>query len=238
MLENNGIGKGGVVLSDDLIQADGGILIGYDKLDGRIPGCYQYDGFVTIKVKAVFDYDFIADTQVRLAGEKTWQDTVTANVGDKVEFQIQYKNTSNKSQTHVVLRDILPPNLRYVPGSTKLMDAKYPNGATINEDVLVDDNGFLIGDYSAGSNAYVMFTAEVVDDSLACGQNTLINKGQAYVNDKLLEDRATVIIYKNENYDFTSAQTIQITAIIIGISICIVILIWLIYKIIKFNRRK
>ena len=238
LLENNGIGKGGVVLSDDLIQADGGILIGYDKLDGRIPGCYQYDGFVTIKVKAVFDYDFIADTQVRLAGEKTWQDTVTANVGDKVEFQIQYKNTSNKSQTHVVLRDILPPNLRYVPGSTKLMDAKYPNGATINEDVLVDDNGFLIGDYSAGSNAYVMFTAEVVDDSLACGQNTLINKGQAYVNDKLLEDRATVIIYKDENYDFTSAQTIQITAIIIGISICIVILIWLIYKIIKFNRRK
>ena len=83
-----------------------------------------------------------------------------------------------------------------------------------------------------------MFTAEVVDDSLACGQNTLINKGQAYVNDKLLEDRATVIIYKDENYDFTSAQTIQITAIIIGISICIVILIWLIYKIIKFNRRK
>ncbi len=194
---NNSVGKGGLSVGDEVVTnaANGGMLIGYDKLDGRIPGCYQYDSFVTIQVKAVFD-DFMVEKKVRLAGEKTWQDTVTANVGDKVEFQIQYKNTSNKSQTHVVLRDILPPNLRYVPGSTKLMDAKYPNGATINEDVLVGDNGFLIGDYAAGANAYVMFTAEVVDDSLACGQNTLINKGQAYVNDKLLEDRANVVTNK------------------------------------------
>ncbi len=240
LFTNNGIGKGGLSVGDEVVTnaANGGMFIGYDKLDGRIPGYYQYDSFVTIQVKAVFDYDFIADTQVRLAGEKTWQDTVTANVGDKVEFQIQYKNTSDKSQTHVVLRDILPPNLCYVSNSIKLKNSNYPNGATVNGDGLVGDNGFLIGDYAAGANAYVMFTAEVVDDSLACGQNTLINKGQAYVNAKLLEDRATVIIYKNENYDFTSAQTIQITAIIIGISICIVILIRLFYKIIKFNRRK
>jgi len=197
LLENNSIGKGGLTLSDEIVTkaSAGGTLIGYDKLDGRVPGCYQYANYVTIQVKVVFD-DVMVEKKVRLAGEKTWQDTVTANVGDKVEFQIQYKNTSDKDQTHVVIRDILPPNLRYVPGSTKLMDAAYPNGAVVNEDVLIDDDGFLLGDYTAGSNAYVMFTAEVVDDSLACGKNNLINKGQVYVNSKLTEDRATVVTNK------------------------------------------
>ena len=39
LLENNGIGLGGLILSDDIVKAkSGGVLIGYDALDGRIPG--------------------------------------------------------------------------------------------------------------------------------------------------------------------------------------------------------
>lgn len=231
-LENNGIGRGGIQLSDDVLKS-GGTLIGYDTLDGRIPGCFQYDGFVTIKVKAVFD-DFMVKTQVRHAGDKKWQDTIDAKVGDKVEFQIEYQNLSDGDQTHVVLRDILPPNLRYIPGSSKLKNASYPNGATVNGDVLVGDDGFLVGDYTSGSNAFVMFTAEVVDDCLTNGQNTLINWGRVSVNgEKLLKDDARVIVQKRPK-DFI-AKIIWLSA---GILFCLVILIRLIYKIVKFNRRK
>lgn len=195
---NNSIGKGGLSVGDEVVTnaANGGMLIGYDKLDGRVPGCYQYDSFVTIQVKAVFD-DFKVDKKVRLAGEKTWQETVNANIGDKVEFQIEYRNLSAGDQTHVVLRDILPANLRYVPGSIKLMDAAYPNGATINGDSLVGEDGLLLGDYTSGSNAFVMFTAEVVDESLSCGENTLVNWARGSVNNtKLLKDTATVVTNK------------------------------------------
>lgn len=234
LFTNNGIGKGGLSVGDEVVTnaANGGMLIGYDKLDGRIPGCYQYDSFVTIQVKAVFD-DFMTKTQVRHAGDKEWQDIITANVSDKVEFQIEYQNISDEWQNNVVIRNILPPNLSYISGSTKIKNSSHPNGATVNEDHIIDD-GIQVGDYSPGANVYVMFTAEVVDDSLANGQNTLINWGRASVNgEKLLKDDAKVIVQKRPK-DFIT----KIILLSAGILICIVILIWLIYKIIKFNRRK
>lgn len=234
LLENNSIGKGGLTLSDEIVAkaTAGGTLIGYDKLDGRIPGCYQYANYVTIQVKAVFD-DFMTKTQVRHAGDKEWQDIITANVGDKVEFQIEYQNISDEWQNNVVIRNILPPNLSYISGSTKIKNSSHPNGATVNEDHIIDD-GIQVGDYSPGANVYVMFTAEVVDDSLANGQNTLINWGRASVNgEKLLKDDARVIVQKRPK-DFIT----KIILLSAGILICIVILMRLICKIIKFNRRK
>ncbi|MDE7415057.1 MAG: DUF11 domain-containing protein [Lachnospiraceae bacterium] len=221
-LENNAIGLGGVKLSDDVVQAaSGGIMIGYDKLDGRIPGCYEYDGTVGIRVRAVFDYDYTVDTQVRLAGEKEWQDIITANVGDKVEFQIEYKNTSKLQQDDVAVRDLLPTSLRYVPGSIKLMNASHKQGATINGDALVDNNGLKIGNYGAGANAYIMFTAEVIEDGLARGSNTLVNWGQASVGSNVNQDYACVIVYND--IVFRVISSILLTLIVI----CLIIIIFL-----------
>ena len=46
---NNGIAKDGIELSDDIIFK--GVPIGYNSLDGEIPGCYDYDGQAIIKVR-------------------------------------------------------------------------------------------------------------------------------------------------------------------------------------------
>ncbi len=227
-LENNGIGRGGIQLSNDILKS-GGTLIGYDKLDGRIPGCYQYANYVTIQVKAVFD-DFMVETKVRHAGDKEWQDTIDAEVGDKVEFQIEYWNTSDEWQNDVVIRDILPPNLCYVPGSTKIKNSSYPEGADINEDFIADDNGISVGDYGPNANVFIMFTAEVIDDNLALGKNSLINKGQAYANSKLLEDRAIVVTDKIDKHISISSIIVLAVAIVLITSIYLII--------IKFNRRK
>jgi hypothetical protein len=51
--ENNGIGAGGTRLSDDIMKD--GVLIGFDALDGRVPGCYKYLSYSTIKVFPVFE---------------------------------------------------------------------------------------------------------------------------------------------------------------------------------------
>ena len=51
-----------------LRAASGGTLIGYSDLDGRIPGYYQYASYVTIKVKAIFDYGFSVENKVREIG--------------------------------------------------------------------------------------------------------------------------------------------------------------------------
>ena len=232
LLENNGIGKGGLTLSDEIVTkaSAGGTLIGYDKLDGRVPGCYQYDNYVSIKVKVVFDYEFTTETRVRLEGEKNWQDTVTANIGDKVEFQIEYWNTSNEWQNGVVINDILPPNLRYVPGSTKIKNSSHPNGAVIIEDHIIG-NGIQVGDYGPDANVYVIFTAEVVDDSLAGGQNTLINWGRVSVNgEKVIPDYAGVQVSKSEN------GIIVIAVILLLIIICC--LVGIVALIIKMRHQR
>lgn len=200
LLENNGIGAdGGIQLSDDIAAPESdGVLIGYDELDGRVPGCYQYANYITIMVKVVYDYSFALDTQVRLVGsaDESWQKEGTAEIGDTIEFQLTYENTDNLTQEDVVIRSVLPDNLEYVAGSTVLYNVNYPNGLVSDTDAVVD-NGINIGAYTAGSNAFVRFTAKVVDEDLAWGSNTLVNWGRASVGETLQQDAASVIVQNN-----------------------------------------
>ena len=201
LLENNGVGaNGGVKLSDDIVKSTaGGVLIGYDALDGKVPGCYQYANYVTIQVKAVFDTDYTVSKQVRIKGsdDKTWKESVDAQVGDEVEFQIEYKNTSKTDSTQtLVLRDVLPANLEYVAGTTMLYNALHANGVNLDDGLLISDEGVKVGHYTAGSNAIIRFTAKVVDTNLACGSNTLVNWGRASVGETVLQDHAEVVINK------------------------------------------
>lgn len=194
--ENNSIGLGGVQLSDDIVKAkSGGVLVGYDSLNGEIPGCYQYDGAATIQLKVVYDYEYTVEKKVRIAGDtdKTWKDTVDAKVGDKVEFLIGYRNTSNQAQHNVLIKDILPNNLRYVEGTTMLKNSNYPNGAKVldNQPGIITDS-INIGSYGPNANAYVTFTAEVIRNSLACGHNTLANWAQVGVGSTVRQDHAEV----------------------------------------------
>ncbi len=229
LLENNGIGLGGLTLSDDIVNAkSGGVLIGYDALDGRVPGCYQYDNFVSIKVKVVYDYEFSVETKVRLADDedKTWQDTVKAKVGDKVEFQFQYLNTSKYNQAGVVVRDLLPSNLRYVEGSTIVYNGNHPNGVKLDTDDVIN-GGVNIGSYDGNANAYIRITAEVVDDNLACGSNTLINWAQVRVGDTVVKNHAEVHVQAEKNRNIFIA-----VAVVLGIALlmCLVFIIILLYK--------
>ena len=200
LLENNGIGAdGGIQLSDDIAAPEsGGVLIGYDELDGRVPGCYQYANYITIMVKVVYDYSFTLDTQVRLAGsaDESWQKEGAAEIGDTVEFQLTYENTDDLTQEGVVIRSMLPDNLEYVAGSTVLYNVNYPNGLVSDTDAVVD-SGINIGAYTAGSNALVRFTAKVVDEDLAWGSNTLVNWGRASVGETIQQDAASVIVQNN-----------------------------------------
>ncbi|WP_251390938.1 DUF11 domain-containing protein [Mediterraneibacter agrestimuris] len=199
LLENNSIGLGGLALSDDVVKTkSGGVLIGYDALDGRIPGCYQYANYVTIKVKAVFDYEYTVGQKVRLADseDRTWKESVDAKVGDKVEFRIGYENTSDKSQTGVAIKDILPANLKYVDDTVVLKNGNHESGLTITNDEDLFSNGLRIGNYGSGANAFLYFTAEVVDENLGTGVNTLTNWSQAGVGLKTIQDYATIEVSK------------------------------------------
>ena len=200
LLENNGIGAdGGVTLSDDIVASESsGVLIGYDELDGKVPGGYEYTNYVTVMVKVVYDYSFTLDTQVRLVDstDDSWQKESAAEIGDTVEFQIIYENTDDFTQEDVIVRSVLPENLEYVAGTTMLYNTNHPDGLLLDTDAVVD-NGINIGAYTAGSNAYVRFTAKVVDKNLAWGSNTLVNWGRASVGETVQQTYAGIVVQNN-----------------------------------------
>ncbi len=209
LLENNGVGAKGLPLDNTLVTkaSQGGQMIGYYDhgkdangntiLDGVIPGCYQYSSYVTIRVKAVFDTDFRVSQKVRILGDNTWHNYVDAKVGDKIEIQTQYKNTDFRNNTHenVAMKAKLPKNLKYVSGSTLLFTTQTPNG--LKKEDGIAGNGIYIGTYGKDSNAYVRFTAEVVDENLVCGTTGLVNWVQAGVGQVTLQDFATIRVAKD-----------------------------------------
>lgn len=195
LFENNHF-TSGTSLSDRVVNTANGALIGYNKLDGRVPGCFDFDGIVTIQVKAVYDYDFAVNKMVRLADseDKTWYKYVDAKVGDTVEFMIHYDNISNYLQNDVGVRDYLPKNLEYIQGSTLLYTGSL-NGVTMNSNNITN-GGIPIGSFNGGADAFVVFRAKVIDNSLACGDNSLVNWAQVSVGDTSKEAHATVGVAK------------------------------------------
>ena len=195
LIENNGA-VNNTKLSDNLVM--GGTTLGYDSLNGEIPGCFQYASIVTFRVKAIYDYDFSVTKLVRLAGETEWKKQVYAKVGDTVEYKITYKNTSDSLEENVVLFDKLGSNQTYVPGSTKLYNSNYKDGLAL-KDGLTTSEGINIGDYKANAAAVVTFQVTMQDDNLGCGgDNVLRSWAQGYIghDETMKQDYADVLIYK------------------------------------------
>lgn len=186
---NGNITKKDVVKSiSDKVITKSGVSI------GDMPGCYAYSKYVNIKVRPVFtDGNFTVEKTVRKAGDKTWVESVDAKVGDKVEYNIHYKNTTEGAVENVMFKDVLPTNLKIV-GDVKLYNATNPNGLVEPGDIVKD--GINIGGYAVNGDAYIRFTAEVIDNNLICGKNTLRNWGQIGVGKITLQDSADVVVQK------------------------------------------
>lgn len=171
-----------------------GVTLGYDKLDGKVPGCNEYAGYITFKVKAD-QANFEVNKQVRKVGTSEWKETLNAKKGDTVEYQIEYKNTGTTQQNNVVIKDNLPKGLNYVAGSTTLKNASNPVAKTVSDNLTKKD-GINIGNYTPGSNAFIRFKATVSEKDLECGKNTLKNVASAVTNNGTKSDDAIVIVDK------------------------------------------
>ncbi|MBR2855480.1 DUF11 domain-containing protein, partial [Candidatus Saccharibacteria bacterium] len=125
-----------------------GATLGYDAMDGKIPGCYQYSGVLTIDVKVHSSVAAKVEKKVRIKGTKEWSESVEAKVGDEVEYQIEYVNLLSDSVKNVMMRDVLPTNVEYVQNSTILYNANHKDGIAMKENTLTT-TGVNIGDYAA-----------------------------------------------------------------------------------------
>lgn len=188
----------GQAIGDNLFK-EGGAKLGYSSLNGSLPGCDQFSGYIS--------FQFVADQpkftfkkDVRMNGTKEWKDSVQAKKGDTVDYRLSYENTGTTEQKNVVFKDILPKGLTYVPGSTKLQNGSFPSGKAIADGI--NAGGVNIGNYAAGANAFLVFSAKV--DGENC--TTLKNVASAETNNGNQQDNAEVII-PGENCTTPAAVT-------------------------------
>ncbi|MCL2869543.1 DUF11 domain-containing protein [Candidatus Saccharibacteria bacterium] len=187
----------GFVIPDSVVSS--GALIGYEKMDGNVPGCYQYSGILTIRVKVTTEKDpgFTVEKKVRLHGSTDWVKIVNAKPGEQVDYQIGYKNTGTAQQNNVIAKDQLPIGVTYKNSTTTLRNAANPdgNGLRVASNNLITTKGINIGNYAAGANAYVRFTATLpAAKDLRCGKNTLTNTGSIETDNGAKSDTANVVI--------------------------------------------
>lgn len=140
----------------------------------------------------------ISKTVRKIGGEKVWSETVEANSGDTVEFQIDAKNSGNSTINNLVIRDVLPNGLEYIAGSAKLYNANNQFKGSAISDAVVTDTGANVGAYTSGSNAVVRLRAKVASNEKlpVCGDNMLTNLAQASDQKIAKNDTASVKVSK------------------------------------------
>jgi uncharacterized repeat protein (TIGR01451 family)/LPXTG-motif cell wall-anchored protein len=174
-----------------------GTPLGYDALDGKLPGCTQYSGYVTFRFR-VDQPNFEIQKQVSPTGQNKYAETITANPNDEVDYKIQYKNTGSTQQDNVVIKDQLPAGVTYVPGSTQISNSNTNNQWKPSTNNDITTQGINIGSHAPNGNTYLKFKAKITDnDKLEkCGINTLVNTAIAETDNGNKSDTATVTVTK------------------------------------------
>lgn len=152
-------------LSDSIVSD--GALIGDNVMNGDLPGCFDYAATVQIHVKInVQETPKLQLTkQVKIDGAANWSKEVDTKPGANVKWLLSTKNISNVQLTNVVIRDVLPPHVKLVPGSVHLINSA---GDKVQTDGPLFAGGFTVGNYASAAVQYVTFNTTTLDDFQGC----------------------------------------------------------------------
>ena len=209
-LENNGFSPDGKSLSDDIINEP--TLIGYDKLDGSIPGCYQYSAYITIRVKPVFvdngnvslvnDSPSLIDPKdVFFVDMKVWDGEKwvyelpnDVTVGDRLFYMLTYINKTNRLSDNIQVKISHHDCLRIIDDTTELCRLDVDKQTMKNG---IDVEGLKIGTYKPDESVSIIFQAEVIDNALPDNGRSLYCTGQIQDGNTILSDRVNVKAVKD-----------------------------------------
>lgn len=160
-VENNAHPYPGIALPDS-ITTDAGAKLGYDVMNGNVPGCFQYTAIVTIKVR-VKAPALQLTKRVTTPGSTDWRENISVKAGDTVSWLLNYKNTGTGVDNDITIRDSLPKGLTLVPGSITWFDVNHPKGEQL-QDTALTSGGVNVGNYSAGADGAIRFRTTVDKD--------------------------------------------------------------------------
>ncbi len=162
-----------------------GALIGYCAegetnctLDGKVPGCAEYSGYIIYKVKA--EQASIYLSKMASTDGVNYYDNINAKVGDTIHYKVVAKNLGSIATTKIAIKDQLPTGL--VAASDAVFKDTATSGAKKTEALSGDfftSNGALTYQLSVGGAGwYIEYDAKITDevfDGKTCGTSRLIN---------------------------------------------------------------
>lgn len=204
---------GGVALPDSIVNHNAqfnanapAAPIGYEQMDGNYPGCFQYDAFVTLKVR-INGPSLAMSKQVTTPGSTNWSENLDLTINDPSQtptasWLLEYKNTSNVMVTNGVVRDTLPANLKLVPGSVMHFDGNHPQGIPVADNGLFE-GGVGVGNIAPnGGNGYFRFRTTVHSpfNEQQCGTQKIPNVAEVEATGvPKVKDDASVTVKKDQN---------------------------------------
>lgn len=181
----------GFDLGDDLIYSSGqgtGSLLGYQQMDGKIPGCFQYAGFIKVVFTPVFQVVPAPSYDLEKTVDKT-----TAKPGDTINYTINVKNTGNVNLNNVKVTDKLP---EYYSDAKEAVDSR--NGSTGS---IVKGGELTFKKLMVGETATIKVSYKIKDkDALACGETKITNKAAAITDEDTTE-------WHDDNNEVTTTVT-------------------------------
>lgn len=164
VIHNSGESNGSVLPTALFTEA--GTPIGFNKLEGNLPGCAEYSGHITYTLVAEKTTSDLSK-QVSLDGEN-WSESVTARPGQIVTYKVVFNNTGNTELTNVIFKDTHDEGLTLHSGSTKIFDVNNVDGKTIDD--ILDLSGYNFGNVAPGALVQVIYQAKVSESAEVCGQ--------------------------------------------------------------------
>ena len=194
VIHNQGNANGSV-LDANALFGDGALLAHDTNYWGVIPGCNEYAGYITYRVKAD-QPKFYIEKEVSQHGENTWADTINVKPGDKLDFKITYTNHGTTEQTSVKVVDKLPTGLTYVEGSTIAVTPAAPDGVTVADKIFGD--GLVIGDFQPGETATITYSVIVGSEADFADCTTLIyNDAHVATANGTEYDKVKIVVNKD-----------------------------------------
>ena len=194
-LSNSGSLNGTILNDDALFGKDGGTFLGYSKgYWGMIPGCNEFAGHVNFRIKA----DKAGFTGEKMASKENMNDyrtEITVAPGETIDFKLRYKNTGTTIQRGVSAYDLLGTGMTAIPGTTFL---KTPRSAGFEKENLFK-NGFNIGDYNAGEEAFITYKVKFSEDEkiFPCGDTVTYNNSAVAVLDTTIHSKVKVTVHRD-----------------------------------------
>jgi uncharacterized repeat protein (TIGR01451 family) len=154
-------------------------LLGSGVNIGTVQGCFNFSGFLTFQAQVGNQTTTTTTQNQNLSiskqvlnvtrGDNNYNQSTTANPGDRVRFRVSFNTSGTGSQTNVIVRDILPPQLSYVSGTLQL------DGSAVSNQFDFFGAGLNLGTQFAGNSHTLIFDANVAQGQAFSGSSSLIN---------------------------------------------------------------